>query len=1533
LKAEESMIKNLNALRNTLILFMIFLFGNVIAQPVASFTVDTTQGCAGQLLVNFNNTSTGATSYTWDFGEGPTVFTTSPSKLFVQPGVRDVILVASNGTLTDTARLTINVFRNPVPNFSILKDTVCVNERVNVTPQVVLGDAPLVQCFWDFGAPPVITSCSDTFFNYTQSGCYQVSYFVVDANGCYSNIIKPNAVCVRKRPVACFTISTYDSCKSSQSISFTNCSFHENSGTPIGYQWSFGSNAANPQRTFNCGVDTVKLRANDASGCFTEASKIVKINCVNSGFTMSTNAPCKGATVQFTNTTTGIPNIPPTDTLRYSWLFQCPVGASTLRDPTYKFTQNGTCVIRLISNLNGCRSTVYDTVTVTDSLVVNFDAAQTQKCVPPLTVNFLKTTTGGTNCQWLFGDPNNGQSPICNNPTYTYMNSGCFDVTLNVSNPSGCVSKVTKKNFVCIQSFKGAIGADNLSGCAPLTVNFSNATQVSQQIVDCQWNFGLAPGVSSNDCDPLAVTYTTPGNYDVWLRVETADGCFDTVRTVVTVNAKPVVDFVANPLENCVKKPTVFTCLCSGGTKYDWDFGPGNSTQQNPTWYYDEVGPHTVTLTVSRGNCVTTVTKVNYINTLFPKAEFIAPRACGSPTTVNFTSQSIGADSLWWVFGDSSPNGGNVTTISHTYPTTNTYTATLYVKNFTTGCIDSLSKKISFTSSAPGFGAAKRSVCVGSTVAFVDSSSYGSTWLWSFGDGTTSTLRNPTHKYDSVGRYTVKLILDKGTACEDSVIRVNYITVNKPIAQFTADSTTGCRPLTVNYTDLSQGNFEPIVSWSWKLPTPSSVQNPSYIYNGPAAAYVISLTVTDAAGCTATIIKNNYIRPVIFTPNFNISSTRCPGRPISFTNTTQGPANYDFYWDYGDLSNDSFKVNTNHTYSINGSYSVRLTAVQKTTGCRASVVKKIDVEGVGVDFTGIRNFPCPPAPVIFQNLTPDSGLQVSYRWYFGNGRTDVARDPSHIYYYPSCYDVTLVGELPNGCKDSLIKKDYVCVLGPRLEEVEFGPPFGCRPLTVNFSGKIYETETGTLIWSNGKDTAININYGDTLYYSSSYIYQDPVSDTGKILPVLILEDDKNCRVSYPLIESLYVDEYPHPNLRDTSVCIGASVEYQLPDGDFFLWEPKDYLSCDTCAFVVALAPDTITYMVTATTNYGCVAKDTIILNVEDIPKLDAGPDFNLCRREERVISVGDVYNALWQPNINVSSATSLTPTVYANETTTWIIYSENRLGNRPGCYIYDTLTMRVIDTVRTATLPDTSICSGESILLDLTVIDASINDTNFYWFPASYLDNPNQEDPVATPPFTMDFKVVITSPLCEPDTHTFNVRVDPLPEIELYRDTVIAVGTELDLAALSNDAIVYEWGSVDPLSCYDCITPTLSAVYTQWIYVTVTNEFNCKSVDSAYIRVLPCTPDFVFVPTAFTPNGDGLNDILYARGKALVEIKTFIVSNRWGNVMYSSNNIKEGWDGTFRGQMAPTDAYVWYVKGICTNGQEVEKKGTITLIR
>lgn len=1525
------------------VLFASFGF-KLIAQPIASFTANRFSGCAGNFKVDFTNTSTGATSYLWDLGDGDFSNDINPSKIFLNPGIKTIILIAYNGTQTDTATAIIQSFRSPIPQFSLNKDTSCTNSPVCTNQNIILGDAPLSTGLWDFGIPPVVSTLNDTCFFYSNPGRYQISRIVVDENGCQGTLVVPNAIVVRQPPVAAFTVSQTSSCTAPLCVNFTNNSSHP-AGLPVGYCWDFGdgtgpcsSSTPNPpQKCYNSGSYNVVLRANDSKGCVSVDSVRINVTRVVANFTLSTNNVCRGDTLALTNTSTVLGG-----NATCSWNFGNNT-VSNICDPKVVYNQNGTFRIRLTITANGCTDTISKLVTVSNPISpIDFTGTPLQKCTPPLTVNFTGSAPGATSVQYNWGQNNNTCPTL--NCSYTYTQPGCYDVTLSATNAQGCVARVTKKDYVCIKSFDAIINVDSTAGCAPLTLNFSNGTSVGSPIVDCKWSMGNNT-IYSTDCDnPFSYTFQNPGTYNVWLRVQTADGCFDTAFTTINVTSPPVADFVASPLVACLKVPIKFTCLCSGGTSYQWDFGPGNSNQQNPTYTYDQTGPHTVTLTVRNGRCVTTATKVQYITSLVPKADFTFKTTCGNPLKVDFTSTSEGADSLWWRFNTGFPTTPRDTfrNKSYTYLAVGNYQVTLYVYNIQTGCIDSITKPVNLLSQSKNFGVSKRVACVGEALTFTDSTSFGSTWHWYFGDGDSSSARNPVKRYRSPGRYTVKLIINRGIACNDSIIKTNFITVHKPTAGFNFTPTTGCRPLTVNFTGTSTGNTAPINAWNWRFTTTAPGNNintttgdTSWTFTQNTATFSVRLIVTDTVGCRDTITRN--VTQTIVTPNFTLPSNSCAGKADTFRNTTSSPASFTYIWDFGD--GDTLMRPTNsavtHQYAKSDTYYVKLTAINKSNGCRGEVIKKHVVDAIGLDFSSnaVTSF-CPPFATQFINTTPDK-TGMTFKWYFGDGRTDVTTgDPFNVYQFPGDYDVTLVGQ-KGACRDSLVKKKYIQILGPRLENVQFSPPYGCRPLTVFFSGKIYESQSAVIQWRVGDIQNIPIVYGDTVYFNGPHIYSDPQFDTGYIKPVLLLEDNKGCKVTYPLGDSVYVDEYPYPNQRDTSVCIGAIVEYQLPDGDFFRWEPGDYLDCDTCKFVVANAPDTITYIVTATTIWGCEAKDTITLNVEALPKLDVKPDgaFRLCRGESTVLCAGDVYNALWSPPIHISSPTAICPTVYSADTVTWIIYSENRLGNRPGCFVYDTVTLYPIDTVKVDFIPDTSICAGDDIKLDITVREASYNDTSFFWYPAAYLDNPNQEDPIATPPYSMNFTVVIKSPLCVPDTHSFFVRVDPLPDIELYRDTIVAVATEVELGALSLDAIAYDWESIDPLSCNDCAAPVLTANYTQWIKVTVTNEFGCKAIDSAYIKVLPCQPDFVFVPTVFTPNGDGLNDKLFVRGKALKKLTTFIVTNRWGNVVFSTNNIKEGWDGTFRGQLCPTDAYVWYVKGICTNDQEVEKKGTITLVR
>ncbi|HXB08561.1 MAG TPA: gliding motility-associated C-terminal domain-containing protein, partial [Puia sp.] len=128
-------------------------------------------------------------------------------------------------------------------------------------------------------------------------------------------------------------------------------------------------------------------------------------------------------------------------------------------------------------------------------------------------------------------------------------------------------------------------------------------------------------------------------------------------------------------------------------------------------------------------------------------------------------------------------------------------------------------------------------------------------------------------------------------------------------------------------------------------------------------------------------------------------------------------------------------------------------------------------------------------------------------------------------------------------------------------------------------------------------------------------------------------------------------------------------------------------------------------------------------------------------------------------------------------------------------------------------------------------------------------------------------------------------------------------------------------------------TLLLSTQYT----VAVTDSNGCKATDSVFIKTI-CNTDNLFMPNTFSPNGDGVNDVFYPRGKSLYNVQSLSVFNRWGQMVFQrrdfpANTENMGWDGNFNGHPAPADAYVYIVEVICENAQVVAIHGTVTLLR
>jgi PKD repeat protein len=371
-------------------------------------------------------------------------------------------------------------------------------------------------------------------------------------------------------------------------------------------------------------------------------------------------------------------------------------------------------------------------------------------------------------------------------------------------------------------------------------------------------------------------------------------------------------------------------------TSWSWSFGDGGtSALQNPSHAYSVAGTYTVTLTASNTAGSDTATQTGYVTVSSaatgPVASFVSTVTAGTtPLTVQFLDSSTNSPKTWaWSFGDGSTSA--LQNPSHTYATAGTYTVTLTATNAAgsntvtqTGYI-----VVSAVSTIPvaAFLSTVVSGTVPCTVQFLDySTNTPASWVWSFGDGNTSTLENPSHTYVIPGTYTVTLTATN-TAGSNTVTKSGYITVTYtvPVAGFTSNVTSGTTPLYVRFTDISTNTP---TSWSWTFGDggTATTQSPVYEYTDEGT-YTVSLTATNSAGSNTTYSTGYITVESIISPVVSFSADVKSGTvpfTVRFTDTSSyTPTSWE--WSFGDGSS-STQENPVHTYTTAGSYSVTHTA-------------------------------------------------------------------------------------------------------------------------------------------------------------------------------------------------------------------------------------------------------------------------------------------------------------------------------------------------------------------------------------------------------------------------------------------------------------------------------------------------------------------------------------------------------------------------------------------------------------------------------
>lgn len=350
----------------------------------------------------------------------------------------------------------------------------------------------------------------------------------------------------------------------------------------------------------------------------------------------------------------------------------------------------------------------------------------------------------------------------------------------------------------------------------------------------------------------------------------------------------------------------------------------------------------------------------------------------------------------------------------------------------------------------------------------------------------------------------------------------------------------------------------------------------------------------------------------------------------------------------------------------------------------------------------------------------------------------------------------------------------------------------------------------------------------------------------------------------------------------------------------------------------------------------CNKGDNSIQYVTVYPTMDADFDFitKPCSYDVYFSDSSTTAPISWKWNFDDGTFSTLqNPTHVYQKSGTYIV--KLITANRYGC------TDSVEIMVDLAGLNPISINTNKNTCINNPIQLLASGGIAYQWSPAKGLNNTAIANPIATLDTTTLYTVTILSVNAIGDTCTqqlstivtvFNPATVTLL-VKADKDTLLE-GESTTLHAITDTTFAVNWNPDKTLNSTTVYNPIATPVKTTTYTVVISDSSGCSKQEQVTIYVFPskCTTQNVFVPNTFSPNGDGKNDVLYVRSNALLEVY-FAVYDRWGELMFETTDINTGWDGTFKKIKSDPAVFAWYLKAKCYNGEEIKRKGNVTLIR
>lgn len=1488
---------------------------NVATPPVlyADFYADTVFSCDSVFTVNFRDTSFNAESYLWNFGDGNKSFDENPTHTYQNPGYFDVSLI-----ITDTGGCV---------DQKLVKRMIEVRRPFEYFPPTFDCDSSLVMNFfnpdtnanywkWSLGNGEFIMQ-ADSVYTYPAKGYYQTYFQIADTNtSCFSTFndtVKAGGLnsMLNMDSIVCY----------GDSLLFTVTADY-----PTEVLWNFGDGSndtlLSPYHIYeSTGKYDLTLVIKDEhcqDSIFKPEFIEVLPPVAHFGSKLNCDNPLK---VTFRDSSESA--------ISYLWDF----GDGSTDDspnPIHTFNTNGQYIVSLTTSNNNCSNITIDTLAI-EVMQINF-GFDTIVCYGD-SIPFTDSSVAAQEYLWDFGD---GNISTRQNPKHLYDLPDSYNVSLITTSNKIC--KDTLERQITVNQPKSVYDIRRTCN-TPKRITFINHSLGADSI---SWNFGDgSPEVSDS---LTAHTYVNTGDYILtFTSFNFTTGCSHQITDTILVSVVQP-NFSVSKSVVCFDEEVQFIDESDFAKEWYWKFDPSRndtSIEQNPYYAFQELGHHDVKLIATDTfGCSDSITITDVVEVHGPKTKFEDTHDCIDFYKVSFVDSTEEADAYFWDFG----NGITSTEQEpvYTYNSLGVYNVSLTTVNNANGCSHTFTKPVYIFIPKAEFSSNATTTCEDTKVEFTDISIYTQESAWTFGDGTNGLHKTILKAFSTQGEYDVKLVYTDINGCKDSIEKLDFIKVNSnPTARFVVDTNNSCTPINVSFTNISLSDTT-ITSFIWNFGDyqQSTEENPTHTYteNPYLWEYPIILKVTNANNCSNLLYASNYMKLGSPVARFTGYKFFCVGEEtetINLSNQFGG----SILWNYsnGYTTNDN---NPKATFDSIGTYDLEL-IITDTLGCTDTM---IDTSRFYIS-KPIANFYtdddtskyCPNLLVNFKDVSSD--IIDTYEWDFGDDSgLGLGEDVAHLYNEVGEFDVKLIVTTPGGCKDSITKTAFIRITGPSADLTTVDDqPYGCKPLGVEFElSNIIDVDSFFINYADGTpfDTIMSHTYtgiGD--YVPELWVVQ--FLDNGESCTYQIESEDTiktaKVRASYTL-QSASEGCPPFTAIFNNSSDYATSLEWSFGDGNSSTENNPTNIYEESGDYDLELI---------ATDTDGCT--DTLFV-VKAIDAWDINADFtsSVSRGCSPFVitfidsSSSEVNIDSWEWDFGNDSIINspLPQTIIYEWDVNRSFFPSLTITDRNGCIKTHKDTINLFTYPEVDFEPDTNIvCPNTPVDFNLLGSFNQLNKYAYYFIESDSTDSSANTTYSFQEPGYHDLHLTITNQHGCDSTRILEdgIHVLDYPVIELDQGDVIGQGQSTTLFASGVET--YSWEPREFIQFPDSNAPIVTPTDTTVFIVTGVDEYNCIVQDSATIIVRKSENNAILFPGAFSPNGDLNNDELRFVNFQIEELSHFTIYNQWGQVVFETNDIEKGWDGTHDGEPQPIGTYAYLVAGIDKKGNELQLKGTFSLIR